>query len=61
MSLAKALNSLKFDKRLTEINLKKGHVTKEEMDQHLQSLPDVGQNIDLVKLGRESQDMNETH
>lgn len=61
MSLAKALNSLKFDKRLTEINLKKGHLTQEEMNQHLQSLPDVGQNIDLVKLGREAHDTNETH
>ncbi len=51
MSLDKALKNLKFDKRLTEYNLNKNLLTKEELDKHLQSLDDVGHKVDLVNLG----------
>jgi hypothetical protein len=56
MSLAKALNTLKFDKRLTEYNLNKNLLTKEELEKHLQSLEDVGHKVDLVRLGSNTQD-----
>lgn len=62
MSLAKALQNLKFDKRLTEYNLNKGQLTKEELNQHLESLPDVGGKIDLVNLVRDDRDRDsDTH
>lgn len=33
----------KFDVRVIERNLKKGIITQEELDQYLQSLPDVSE------------------
>ncbi len=56
MSLDKALKNLKFDKRLTEYNLNKGLLQKEELEKHLQSLEDVGHKVDLVRLGNNHQD-----
>jgi tripartite-type tricarboxylate transporter receptor subunit TctC len=56
MSLDKALKNLKFDKRLTEYNLNKNLLTKEELAKHLQSLEDVGHKVDLVRLGSNVQD-----
>ena len=56
MSLDKALKNLKFDKRLTEYNLNKGLLQKEELDKHLQALEDLGQKVDLVRLGGNHQD-----
>lgn len=56
MSLDKALKNLKFDKRLTEYNLNKGLLNKEELQKHLQSLEDVGHKVDLVRLGSNVQD-----
>lgn len=56
MSLDKALKNLKFDKRLTEYNLNKGLLQKEELEKHLQSLEDVGHKVDLVRLGGHNQD-----
>jgi hypothetical protein len=56
MSLYKSLKDLKFDKRLTEYNLDKGLLKKEELEKHLQSLEDVGHKVDLVRLGSNVQD-----
>jgi len=61
MSLDKALKNLKFDKRLTEYNLNKGHLSKEELNKHLSELPDVGSKIDLVSLARDERSQSETH
>lgn len=62
MSLDKALQNLKFDKRLTEYNLNKGHLSKEELQKHLEGLPDVGNKIDLVSLTRDDdRDQMDTH
>lgn len=41
MSLNKALEDLKFDKRLTELNLKLGRITQEEVDKHQNALEDL--------------------
>ena len=40
MALDKALKNLKFDNRMTEININNGSVSKEEIEQHLKNLPD---------------------
>ena len=56
MSLFKSIKNLKFDKRLTEYNLNKGLLTKEELQKHLETLDDVGHKVDLVRLGSNVQD-----
>ncbi len=54
MSLDKAMKNLKFDKRLTEWSLNNNQMTKDELKKHLESLPDLSSNIDLIKLGEET-------
>lgn len=38
--LEQQMNLLKYDKRLLEINLKSGAITRAEFDQHIKSLKD---------------------
>lgn len=40
MGLKEALDNLKFDNRMSEINLKQGWVTPEELKKNKDSLPD---------------------
>lgn len=61
MSLDKALKVLKYDKRLMEIYLNKGLVTKEEIKKHLEELPDLGKNVDLLNLEKGDKESNEQH
>jgi len=46
MSLSQANKNLKFDKRLTERNLNVGEMSKEELQKHLESLPDLSHNVE---------------
>lgn len=48
--LQQQMNLLRFDKRLLEINLKSGNITKEEYDQHLANLADDVNNSEAIKL-----------
>lgn len=41
MSLNKALEDLKFDKRLFEINIRLGRLSTEEIEKHNKSLEDL--------------------
>lgn len=41
MSLNKAVENLKFDSRLLDINLRLGRITQAEYDQHIKSLADL--------------------
>ncbi len=50
MSLAKAVNNLKFDKRLTEWCINNGQLTREEVNKYLQSLPDLADQVDKVSM-----------
>ncbi len=64
MSLHKALKNLKFDKRLTEYNLNKGLLTKEELQQHVGSLQDISDKAGIVNLSRndsDDRDQMDTH
>lgn len=54
MSLNKALENLKFDKRLVDINVRQGRLTQEEYDQHLKTLKDL--EADVEKLNLEDSD-----
>jgi hypothetical protein len=50
MSLNKAVENLKFDKRLLDLNLRLGRVTQDEYNQHLMALTDLesdSENLDL--------------
>lgn len=52
--LHKAMQDLKFDKRMFEWNLRNGHITKEELKKHLEQLPDDANKVDLLRLMEES-------
>jgi len=52
MSLNKALEDLKFDKRLTELNLRLGRITQEEVQKNVQSLEDLQHNVENLELDK---------
>ncbi len=54
MSLDKAMKMLKYDKRLTEWNLNHGQLSQEEMNKHLEQLPDSAANVDLLNINAPS-------
>lgn len=56
MSLAKAVNNLKFDKRLTEWCINNGQMTKEDLKKYLESLPDLANQVDLVQMEDDGSD-----
>lgn len=51
MSLAKELDKLKTDKRLTDWHLSRGRLSKEEQKKMLDALPDLASNVEKVNLG----------
>lgn len=50
MDLAKALENLKHDTRMKEWVLKTNYATKEELQQSIQSLPDLAEDCEEVTL-----------
>lgn len=58
MSLNKALENLKFDKRLVELNLKLGRLTQAEYAQNTQSLPDLESQSEKLDIEKEDKDLN---
>lgn len=62
MSLAQANKNLKFDKRLTERNINVGEMTKDELKKHLESLPDLSNNVETFTVdGKGSSSDEESH
>lgn len=53
MSLNKALENLKFDKRLIELNLKLGRINKSDLEQYKTSLKDLEANSEKIDLEKE--------
>lgn len=53
MSLNKALEDLKFDKRLTELNIRLGRITQEEVDKQNASLEDLESQVEKLDLDSE--------
>jgi hypothetical protein len=53
MSLNKALQDLKFDNRLFELNMKQGRLTKEEIEKHQKSLEDLEANSEKINIEKE--------
>ncbi len=58
MSLNKALENLKFDKRLVDLNIKQGRVTKEEVAKNDTSLPDLESQCEKLDIEKEDKDLN---
>lgn len=58
MSLNKALEDLKFDKRLTELNLRLGRITKEEVEKQINALEDLESQVEKLDLESEKSDNN---
>lgn len=58
MSLNKALEDLKFDKRLTELNLRLGRITKEEVEKQISSLEDLESQVEKLDLESEKSENN---
>jgi hypothetical protein len=56
MSLNKAVENLKFDKRILEINLRLGRLTQDEYNQHLKSLADLEADSSKVDLEEGDED-----
>ena len=50
MSLDKSMQTLKFDSRLVEYNLRSGQLTNEELAKHLASLPDLSHNCEKIDI-----------
>lgn len=53
MTLGDAIKNLKYDKRLTLWNINQGNLTAEELKKHLDSLPDLGKNVELMTMSEE--------
>ena len=58
MSLNKALEDLKFDKRLVELHIKQGRLTKEELEKQKNSLPDLAAECETLDLDGEDKKVN---
>ena len=58
MSLNKALENLKFDKRLLDLNLKQGRITQEEFDQAQKALPDLQDSCEKLDIEKEDNKLN---
>lgn len=56
MSLFKAMQNLKFDKRLAERHITTGTMTEAEWNQHLQKLPDMAHNVDVLDMEKADAD-----
>lgn len=61
MSLKNAIDNLKFDARMLDINLKNQTLTPEEIKKHLSQLPDskdLSMNLDLNDVDLDKDSMN---
>lgn len=57
-SLNKALQDLKFDKRLFELNIRLGLVKKEEIANHEKNLVDLESQSEKLDIEKEDNDIN---
>lgn len=50
MSLNKSYEKMKYDRRLLDLNLRLGQITKEEYDKFVNSLPDSADNSEKIDI-----------
>jgi hypothetical protein len=57
MSLAQANKNLKYDTRMSEAKINAGEMTREELNKHLEQLPDLASNVETFTIdGKNSKD-----
>jgi hypothetical protein len=56
MALKESIDSLKYDARMTDINLKSQALTQPELQKHLDKLPDLESNCETVPFDSETQE-----
>lgn len=56
MSLAKAMDNLKLDVRMREINLKNGTLTEAEIKESLSKLPDMSERAESLEIESSTQE-----
>lgn len=64
MSLNKAYEKMKYDRRLLDLNLRLGQITQEEYDKYVNALPDSSENSEKINIedGKaEAVDFTTTH
>jgi hypothetical protein len=61
MSLAEANKNLKWDVRLTERNLSVGELKKEDLQKHLEQLPDLASNVETFTMDGKNTSADESH
>ncbi|WP_413575369.1 hypothetical protein ACLVWU_13695 [Bdellovibrio sp. HCB290] len=61
MSLAEANKNLKWDTRMTESKINTGELKKEEMQKHLEQLPDLAHNVEKFTIDGKSSSTEESH
>ncbi|WP_413558098.1 hypothetical protein [Bdellovibrio sp. HCB209] len=61
MSLAEANKNLKWDTRMTETKINSGELKKEEMQKHLEQLPDLAHNVEKFTIDGKSSSTEESH
>lgn len=58
MSLNKAVENLKYDSRLLEMNLRMGRLTQAEYDQHIKQLQDLEGDSLKIDLENKTNELN---
>ncbi len=61
MSLAQANKNLKYDTRMIERNVTIGEMSKEELNKHLESLPDLSNNVEKFTIDGKNNTTEEAH
>ena len=59
MSLNKAYEKMKYDRRLLDLNLRLGQITQEEYDKFINNLPDAGDNSEKINIDDSKADTTE--
>ncbi len=61
MSLNKAYEKMKYDRRLLDLNLRLGQITKEEYDKFVQSLADASENATNLEIDEPKSESSSAH
>lgn len=57
-SLNKAMQTMKYDKRLLDLNLRAGLISQDDYNQHLKQLEDLEANSEIINLEDNSNEPN---
>lgn len=61
MSLNKAYEKMKYDRRLLDLNLRLGQITQEEYDKFVEAQPDVADNAANLEIDETKGDSGSIH